>query len=97
MGLVTNTRVTHATPAAAYARSADRGWEGDSLMDGVQGGCKDIARQLLEDNPDIKVRAGWTCRHGGQGSCRWQRAFGWRAVTPRFHNNSLLTSSLPDN
>ena len=55
VGIVTNTRITHATPAAAYARSADRNWEGDSRMEGVEGGCKDIARQLIEDNPDIKA------------------------------------------
>ena len=58
VGIVTNTRITHATPAAAYARSADRNWEGDSNMKGVKGGCKDIARQLIEDNRDIKVRWG---------------------------------------
>ena len=67
MGIVTNTRITHATPAAAYARSADRNWEGDSRMEGVEGGCKDIARQLIEDNPDIKVSMwGWV-GEGGMG------------------------------
>ncbi len=29
-GLVTTTRLTHATPAACYAHSADRDWESDS-------------------------------------------------------------------
>ena len=28
-GIVTTTRVTHATPASAYANSADRSWESD--------------------------------------------------------------------
>ncbi|OWF56050.1 alkaline phosphatase-like [Mizuhopecten yessoensis] len=59
VGLVTTTRVTHATPAAGYAKVADRNWEGDSAMRNVSGkGCKDIALQLVEDNPDIKVIMG---------------------------------------
>lgn len=49
-GVVTTTRVTHATPAGAYAHTAYRDWEGDSDMpaEARQGGCKDIARQLIE-------------------------------------------------
>jgi len=49
-GVVTTTRVTHATPAGAYAHTAYRDWEGDSDMpvEALQGGCKDIARQLVE-------------------------------------------------
>ena len=38
-------------------------------MEGVEGGCKDIARQLIEDNPDIKVSM-W----GGVGVGRGGRA-----------------------
>ncbi|XP_046377254.2 alkaline phosphatase-like [Haliotis rufescens] len=58
VGIVTTTRVTHGTPAAAYAHSADRNWEGDSEMTSVTGGCSDIAKQLVDDNPDIKVILG---------------------------------------
>jgi alkaline phosphatase len=49
-GAVTTTRVTHATPAGAYAHTAYRDWEGDSDMpvEAIKGGCKDIARQLVE-------------------------------------------------
>lgn len=48
-GLVTTTRITHATPAAAYAKSAHRNWEADSDMRGASSDtCKDIARQLIE-------------------------------------------------
>ena len=49
-GVVTTTRVTHATPAGAYAHTAYRDWEGDSDMpvEALEGGCKDIARQLVE-------------------------------------------------
>lgn len=49
-GVVTTTRLTHATPAATYAHAADRDWEGDHDLPQAAkaGGCKDIARQLLE-------------------------------------------------
>ncbi|KAH9377443.1 hypothetical protein HPB48_010037 [Haemaphysalis longicornis] len=49
-GVVTTTRVTHATPAALYAHAAHRDWEMDSKMP-KRTRCKDIARQLVEDNP----------------------------------------------
>lgn len=52
---MTTTRVTHATPAGTYANTAERNWEGDSEMTHVTGGCKDIALQLIEENPDIQV------------------------------------------
>jgi alkaline phosphatase len=49
-GVVTTARVTHATPAATYARTAMRDWEADSTMTRAarRAGCPDIARQLLE-------------------------------------------------
>ncbi|KAI2811050.1 hypothetical protein BLOT_002220, partial [Blomia tropicalis] len=49
-GFVTTTRVTHATPAAFYAHSANRYWENDDKTP-TDDGCKDIARQLVEDDP----------------------------------------------
>lgn len=57
VGIVTTTRVQHASPAAAYTHSADRGWYGDKEMsqDNVVGDCKDIAFQLVH-NTDINVR-----------------------------------------
>ena len=46
-GVVTSTRVTHATPAACYAHIAERDWEGDAdLPAGTD--VPDIARQLLD-------------------------------------------------
>lgn len=52
-GFVTTTRVVHATPAALYAHAPDRRWECDSKLpaEARQHGCKDIARQLIEDTP----------------------------------------------
>lgn len=51
-GLVTTTRVTHATPAAMYAHSPSRYWENDIKVPLQHRKlCKDIARQLIEDDP----------------------------------------------
>ncbi|KAK3104772.1 hypothetical protein FSP39_009854, partial [Pinctada imbricata] len=57
-GVVTTTRITHATPASAYAHAANRDWEADSNMNDVVGGCSDIAKQLVYDNRDIQVIMG---------------------------------------
>jgi alkaline phosphatase len=51
-GVVTTTRVTHATPAALYAHSNNRDWECDSEVPSVYRDCiKDIARQMVEEEP----------------------------------------------
>ncbi|XP_048730726.1 alkaline phosphatase-like isoform X2 [Ostrea edulis] len=57
-GIVSTSRITHATPGAGYAHVADRDWEGDSEMEGVTGGCKDVAYQLIKENTHIKVLFG---------------------------------------
>jgi alkaline phosphatase len=47
-GIVTTTRITHATPASTYAHSVNRDWESDKDMgDQADKGCKDIADQLI--------------------------------------------------
>ncbi|CAH1403562.1 unnamed protein product [Nezara viridula] len=59
-GVVTNTRVTHATPAAAYAHSASRYWEDDSKIPPLsRRSCKDIARQLVEDEPGRNINVSY--------------------------------------
>ncbi|XP_039453829.1 alkaline phosphatase-like [Culex pipiens pallens] len=62
-GIVTNTRITHASPAASYAQSATRGWEYDVEVRGA--GCDqektmDIAQQLVrnEVSKNFKVAMG---------------------------------------
>ncbi len=57
-GLVTTARITHATPAATYAKSADRNWEDISDMptEAVAAGCVDIATQLIEYEKMLKKR-----------------------------------------
>ncbi|KAG8281252.1 hypothetical protein J6590_062865 [Homalodisca vitripennis] len=55
-GLVTTTRVTHATPAALFAQSPSRYWEDDSKVPpAARKSCKDIARQLVEDEPGKNI------------------------------------------
>ena len=59
---MTTSRLTHATPAAAFAHTPERDWEGDVDMEDAHNLCKDkvkdITAQLIEDNPSIKVS--WT-------------------------------------
>jgi alkaline phosphatase len=63
-GVVTTTRITHATPAATYARSPDRNWEDDVALApaAAAAGCIDIARQLVEPRlgrgPDVAFGGG---------------------------------------
>ncbi len=49
-GVVTTTRVTHATPAACYAHTVQRDWESDADLSPAarEAGFPDIARQLIE-------------------------------------------------
>uniref|UniRef100_A0A3Q0STX8 Alkaline phosphatase n=1 Tax=Amphilophus citrinellus TaxID=61819 RepID=A0A3Q0STX8_AMPCI len=59
VGIVTTTRVQHATPATTYAHSASRKWYSDADMpdSAKKEGCKDIAFQLI-NNTDIDVIIG---------------------------------------
>ncbi|XP_020810979.1 alkaline phosphatase 4 [Drosophila serrata] len=51
-GIVTTTRITHATPAATYAHIYDRDWECDTEVPAESVGIHvDIARQLVENAP----------------------------------------------
>lgn len=49
-GIVSTARITHATPAATYAKVAGRDWENDTLLPegAAEAGCKDIAAQLID-------------------------------------------------
>ena len=63
-GIVTTTRVTHATPAACYAHVPQRDWEDDSTLppEAREAGFPDIARQLVElphgDGVDVVLGGG---------------------------------------
>ncbi|KAF7703143.1 hypothetical protein HF521_022150 [Silurus meridionalis] len=59
VGIVTTTRVQHASPGANYAHVADRDWYSDAQLPASASteGCKDIAYQLVH-NTDINVILG---------------------------------------
>ena len=63
-GVVTTARVTHATPGATFAHSADRAWENDTDLPAAarEAGCIDIARQMVESRfgtgPDVLMGGG---------------------------------------
>lgn len=63
-GVVSTARITHATPAATYAKSPERNWESDDKLsdEAKENGCKDIATQLIEfahgDGIDVVMGGG---------------------------------------
>ena len=61
-GIVSTARITHATPAATYARISERNWEDDSkLTDAARkAGIRDVASQLVEfaDGQGLDVALG---------------------------------------
>lgn len=57
-GIVTTTRITHASPAGTYAHTANRDWESDADMITFPeaANCSDIAKQLVrEDGFNLNV------------------------------------------
>ncbi|KFB49884.1 AGAP010596-PA-like protein [Anopheles sinensis] len=60
-GIVTTTRITHATPAACYAHTINRNYECDEKVPAqMKTRVKDIARQMIEEAPgkDMNVILG---------------------------------------
>ncbi|XP_028407457.1 alkaline phosphatase-like [Dendronephthya gigantea] len=59
-GLITDTRVTHATPGAFYSHTPSRQWENDQK---AQGDCVDISKQLIDypygDGIEVVLGGGW--------------------------------------
>jgi alkaline phosphatase len=57
-GVISTARITHATPAATYAKSAERNWEDISDMptEAVTQGCEDIASQLINFERNLEQR-----------------------------------------
>lgn len=66
LGIVTTTRLTHATPASVVTRSADRDWEADAAIPADQQGqgCKDIALQFAEADFDVALGGGTAAFYG---------------------------------
>lgn len=58
-GIVTTTRVTHASPAGTFAKSADRNWETDADITTAgydTDSCSDITHQLVHQHPGNKFK-----------------------------------------
>ncbi|WP_440904933.1 alkaline phosphatase [Catenovulum sp. SX2] len=59
-GIISTARITHATPAATYAKSAHRNWEDISDMDVAnnpdRAACEDIASQLVNFEANLEAR-----------------------------------------
>lgn len=76
-GIVSTTRLTHATPAAVFSAAANRNWENDSSLpaDANHSECPDIAQQILGDlgGDGLEVALG-----GGRGSFVPATQGGWR-------------------
>ncbi|VDM31385.1 unnamed protein product [Hydatigera taeniaeformis] len=63
-GIVTTSRITHASPSGCFGHVAYRNWESDSDLPNKCApncGCTDLAYQLINEHPDIHVMMG-----GGQ-------------------------------
>jgi alkaline phosphatase len=73
LGIVTTTRLTHATPASVITRSADRDWEADAAIPADQQGqgCKDIALQLAEADFDVALGGGTAVFYGKDVGKQW--------------------------
>lgn len=56
-GIVSTTRLTHATPAATFAQSPNRNWESakDVPAEAAAQGCQSIAQQLIDSMKDGTV------------------------------------------
>ena len=52
MGLITTATITHASPAALYAKTPDRNWQADVNVpaEARDLGCLDIAEQFVQNN-----------------------------------------------
>lgn len=76
---MTTTRITHATPAGAYAHSANRGWESDSDVraDGHDPAlCPDLAHQLVHAYPANQFKV-LPLRTPTTYSSQTFKSFGW--------------------
>ncbi len=92
VGVVTTTRITHATPAAMYAHTPSRDWEAPDRSypaDDRKSGCVDIAAQLTGFSGGLDVVLGGGLskfRPAGKGGTRddgRDLIAEWQAATPQ--------------
>ncbi|WOJ92260.1 alkaline phosphatase [Congregibacter variabilis] len=65
-GVVSTARITHATPAATYAKTVNRDWEDDGEMpeEAKAQGCTDIAMQFLDAQNRLNKQFGEGASNG---------------------------------
>ena len=70
-GFVTNTRLTHATPAALYAHSANREWECDAAIGKWSIGYEEghLKDEVLIQYHGLNVQIFWNCLISDNGHC----------------------------
>jgi alkaline phosphatase len=94
VGVVTTTRITHATPAAVFAHVPNRNWEGaDRAFPAADRakGCKDIASQLVDVSAaggiDVALAGGTNqflpTASGGRRDDGLDLIAAWKARTPQ--------------
>lgn len=69
VGIVTTTRITHATPAAVFGHSVSRDWESDKDIPAAERpeGCVDLAAQLVAFPFDLALGGGKAKFFGSNG------------------------------
>lgn len=69
VGIVTTTRITHATPAAVFGHSVSRDWESDKDIPAAERpeGCADLAAQLTAFPFDVALGGGKSKFFGKDG------------------------------
>lgn len=99
-GVVTTTRITHATPAATYAHSVERNWESDNNLsdEARKNGCVDIAQQLINEaasKDGLDIILGGGARHflpkseGGKRTDGRNLIGEWQAIPDHHFINNL--------
>ena len=60
VGIISTTTITHATPAAMYGHTKNRGWEADDQLSetALEQGCTSLAHQLLNSDFDLALGGG---------------------------------------
>lgn len=60
VGIISTARITHATPAAMYGHSADRGWEADKDIKPIfaEAGCTSLAAQMVKSQAEVILGGG---------------------------------------
>ncbi|MGJ3231229.1 MAG: alkaline phosphatase [Oceanicaulis sp.] len=109
-GIVSTARITHATPAAAYAHVPSRDWEVDAVLptEAVEAGCVDIAAQLIGtldggfgDGPEVILGGGraafLTADQGGQRQDGRDLTAEWEAAGGVFVENAAEFRALDVN